>query len=650
MRKHEMETSAKHILIVDDDQDFAESLEDFLLPRGYEIKTVFTADSVKNAMNEFNPQVMLVDLRIGNAKGTDLIPMVRDKNPNVLFVLMTAFADTDTAIEALQRGADDYLRKPLNLDVLTSTLDRCFRNIRLREEKEIAIQSLQANERRFRRLIEDSLQGIAIHREFQPVFVNQAFADLFGYDSTSEIVALDSLLSLVAPKDLPALKGKQKNADSEKGPWTFQTEFSGMRKDGKEIRLDSFSQEIQWEGHTAIQVSLVDISERAVLEQQLRQAQKMEAVGQLAGGIAHDINNMLQIIRGYSELAFSNAPADSSIRSSLDKVLRATEGASSMTRQLLAFSRQEVIMPRPLDINKLIADLMKMLHRIIGEDIDLKINAGELLNPVLADSGMIEQVLVNLCVNARDAMPEGGQLTINTENFPADHDFCKLHGWANPGNYVLISVTDSGHGMSAEVMEHIFEPFYTTKGAGKGTGLGLSMVYGIVNQHRGMVDVYSEVGIGTTFKVYLPVGESLPEEMVSPAVLEVSGGGETILLAEDEETVLFLAVELLETKGYRVLTAANGEDVVRLFAEHQDEVDLVMLDVVMPKMGGRAAFGKIRAMSPHVPILFSTGFSANHLDEDFIRDSEFKLINKPYSPSILYSTVRTMLDESNRGK
>ena len=646
MRMQEMgTTSSKHILIVDDDRDFAESLEDYLLPRGYEIKTVFNADSVREAMSEFDPQVMLVDLRIGSAKGTDLIPIVRDENPDVLFVLMTAFADTETAIEALQRGADDYLRKPLNLDVLSSTLDRCFRNIQLREEKEKAIQSLQANERRFRRLIEDSLQGIAIHRDFQPVFVNQAFADLFGYASASEIAGLGSLLSLVAPKDLPELQGKQKNTKFEDGPWAFQTEISGVRKDGKKIRLDSFSQEIEWEGQTATQVSLVDISDRAMLEQQLRQAQKMEAVGQLAGGIAHDINNMLQIIRGYSEVASSKAESGSPIRSDLEKVMRAADGASSLTRQLLAFSRQEVIMPSPIDITQLIADLMKMLHRIIGEEIELSINSGEGINSVLGDPGMMEQVLVNLCVNARDAMPDGGLLTINTENFLADRDFCKVHSWANPGNYVLISVSDSGHGMSAEIIEHIFEPFFTTKEAGKGTGLGLSMVYGIVNQHGGMVDVHSEMGVGTSFKIYMPVGESQPEVQAPPATPDAPGGGETILLAEDEEAVLYLAVELLESKGYRVLTATNGEEVVKMFAEHQDQVALVMLDMVMPKMGGRTAFGKIREMSSQVPILFSTGFSANYLDENFIRDNEFKLINKPYPPNILYSTVRSMLDE-----
>jgi len=642
-----MTTNSTHqignILIVDDDHDFADSLEEYLGNFGYRIRTEYNLKSAEHAVEEFHPQVVLVDVRLGHSRGIDLISMIKEPSPELLFIVMTAYADTDTAIEALQQGAYDYLRKPLNLEVLTSTLDRCFRNLQLQREKEEALTLLKINEERFRRLIEGSVLGIMIHDGMTPLFLNQSFASIFGYASKDELenlTTLDGLFFHGQPERIP-WKGGLPPAGSPAGA---PLELIGLRKDGREIQIEAISQEIEWEGKTVTQTSLVDITHRNQLEAQLRQAQKMEAVGQLAGGVAHDINNMLQIIRGYTEVAMAKSKDHPDAHPHLKKVLNAADNASKLTRQLLAFSRREVLKPKALAINSLIKNLMDMLHRLLGEDISLSILADDGLPPVMADKGMIQQVLVNLCMNARDAMPNGGALTIETKLLVVDQAFRENHGWADLPEYLSISVSDSGAGIENELMARIFEPFFTTKEATKGTGLGLSMAYGIIHQHKGAIEVESEPGVGSKFTVYLPPSGASPEEEEPTIEREVSGGKETILFAEDQEEVLALMQGLLEQKGYRVFTALNGEEALKVFSENERQFDLVILDMVMPKLSGRSVFEKIRAKNLSLPVIFSTGFSSNQLDEEFIQNNEFKLLRKPYSPDDLYRAVREALE------
>ena len=389
---------------------------------------------------------------------------------------------------------------------------------------------------------------------------------------------------------------------------------------------------------------LRDVTEHKRLETQLLQAQKMEAVGHLAGGVAHDFNNILTVILGYAAFTQRTLSPDDELFQNLEQIRTAGEKAAVLTRQLLAFSRQQIMQPKDLNINEVVDGLLKMIWRVIGEDIDLKFISGRQLGTVHADPGQIEQILMNLCVNARDAMPKGGTLTLETENVLIGEGYRKTHPWVDEGRYVLISVTDTGHGMDEETRSQVFEPFFTTKEVGKGTGLGLATVYGIVKQHDGMIDVYSEVGKGTTFKVYLPIVERQAEEVGNKIEGPARGGTETLLFAEDHESLRRMTLELLETAGYTVLVATDGQEALEVFEAHADEISLVLLDVVMPKLSGRDVCDRIRAINPDVRTLFTSGYSANAIHTRFVLDEGIELIRKPYDMHVLLRKIREALD------
>jgi len=419
------------------------------------------------------------------------------------------------------------------------------------------------------------------------------------------------------------------------------------RKDGEEIRV--LLSRSYLDGRDASGGSMVivqDITARKALEEQLRQAQKMEAIGQLAGGVAHDFNNILQAILGYTNMVLLSMGQDDKHYGKLKEVEKAGERAAALTRQLLAFSRRQVLQLGPLDLNHVVDDLMKMLRRLISENIELSILPGHALWKVNADRSQIEQVLINLCVNARDAMPDGGRLSIETQNVWLDEDYCVHHDWAKPGRYVLLSITDSGCGIDGETQEKIFEPFFTTKEKTHGTGLGLATVYGVVRQHDGMIQVYSETGKGSRFNVYLPVTESTDEEILEEEQVPSPGGHETILMAEDDEPLRFLTTEMLKMAGYRVLAAVDGEDALRIYQEHSREIDLLLLDVVMPRKGGRTVYDEIRTINPEIGCLFMSGYSEDAVHTNFILDHGLKLIQKPFKSLDLMRMLRQELDRT----
>ncbi|MFA6240870.1 MAG: response regulator [Candidatus Hydrogenedentales bacterium] len=384
--------------------------------------------------------------------------------------------------------------------------------------------------------------------------------------------------------------------------------------------------------------------EREALEEQLRQAQKMEAIGQLAGGVAHDFNNILQAIMGYSGMLLKRLPAHDETHDFAEEILHGVQRAAMLTRQLLAFSRRQILEMQDLDLNEVVQGVTKMIGRIIGEDIEFKVLEGHGLGSVHADKGQMEQVLLNLCINARDAMPEGGVVTIETQNVVLDREYCDAHAWASPGPYVLLGVTDTGCGMDTPTQARIFEPFFTTKELGKGTGLGLATVYGIVRQHQGMIQVYSEVGKGTTFKVYLPSLERVASTAETKGEEPPRGGAEIILIAEDDEMLRRLASRILTDAGYTVLFAVDGRDALEMFEKHAAEINLVISDVVMPKMGGKAMYDSLHQQYPRLRFLFMSGYSANATSTAFLQQEGVELIQKPYSPDALLHKVREVLD------
>ena len=387
-------------------------------------------------------------------------------------------------------------------------------------------------------------------------------------------------------------------------------------------------------------------AERAKLEEKLRQSQKMEAVGQLAGGVAHDFNNLLQVIGGYMELVLADLPADDPHSEELHEVAAAADRAKVLVRQLLAFSRRQSMHPETLDLDILIANLAKMLRRLIGEHIELRHTTLDTQHLVYADPGQIEQVLMNLCINARDAMPDGGTISITTRHVMLDSAAVAAHPAAKPGDYTLLTVSDMGTGMSEDVRAHLFEPFFTTKGEGKGTGLGLATVYGIVMQHNGLIDVQSELGKGTAVHVYLPTAlEASTEHGVPDEPQARATGYETILLAEDDAAVRSFARRVLEGAGYHVLEAQDGEEALAIYAGNGVKADLALLDVVMPRKNGLATYEAIRALNPQARVLFASGYSDNALQEVHIPLDGQQLVLKPYNPADLLRRVREILDQ-----
>ena len=465
--------------------------------------------------------------------------------------------------------------------------------------------------------------------------VNPAFGETLQYDG-AELIGTP-FIQLIHPDDrartLEAYQGVLRG--------TPLTDFENRsrRRDGQ-YRV--FSWRVTVDPITGDTYAVVrDITEHRATEAQLRHAQKMEAVGQLAGGVAHDFNNLLQAVLANAELAGQSGPLPADVMECLGEIEGAGRRAADLTQQLLAFSRGQPLRLVPVDLNQLIRGLMKMVQRLLPESITVDLIAGQGLASVNADPGQLEQVIVNLCVNARDAMEHGGRLTIETENVLLGSRHCELHPGKKPGHYVLLRVADTGVGMSDEVRERAFEPFFTTKGS-HGTGLGLATVYGIVQQHDGMVDLDSEPGEGTTFRIYLPADSRLATDIDDRIEAKPPRGRETILLAEDEERVRRVAIQILQRAGYRTIAAANGIEAIRLLSEQREPVHLVLLDLVMPELSGPATWDQMRVLQPSLRVLFTSGYADHGYRKRLPPDAE--VLEKPFATDELLTRVRKALD------
>jgi two-component system, cell cycle sensor histidine kinase and response regulator CckA len=386
-----------------------------------------------------------------------------------------------------------------------------------------------------------------------------------------------------------------------------------------------------------------DVTERRALEEQLRQSQKMEAVGRLAGGVAHDFNNLLTVIKGYSELLLDELKESESQREEVEEIRKAADRAAMLTRQLLAFSRQQVLAPKVLDMNSIVSEMDKLLRRLLGEDIGLFTSLEPALGRVKADPGQIEQVIMNLAVNARDAMPRGGKLTIETANAELDETYAHEHVGAKAGSFVMLAVSDNGQGMTEQVRERVFEPFFTTKEMGKGTGLGLSTVYGIVKQSDGYVWVYSEPGVGTSFKVYLPrVDAPIEAAAKKPTTTELNGT-ETVLLVEDEDGVRALVRQVLQKRGYTVLEARSGKDALLECERQQGKIDLLLTDVVLEQMSGRELAEKLSPLRPEMKVLYISGYTDDAIVHHGVLTAGKAFLQKPFTTEALARKIRSVL-------
>jgi PAS domain S-box-containing protein len=472
--------------------------------------------------------------------------------------------------------------------------------------------------------------------------LNRAGEQITGY--TREEASNMNVLQVVAPayrKTLAELI-KRRFADEVKG--AFEIEI--LAKDGRKVVLEVSTRLITKNGEAMrVQGIARDVTHRKHLEEQLMQAQKMEAIGHLAGGVAHDFNNLLTAVTGYSDLVLRRLGSDSPVRQEVEQIKRAGQRATTLTRQLLAFSRKQMLQPRVLDLNSVLSDVERLLKRLIGENIQLIMVLGAELGRVKADPGQIEQIIMNLAVNARDAMPHGGTLTVGTANVMLDEDYAAQHVDVRPGRYVMLAVSDTGMGMDADTQTRIFEPFFTTKAKGKGTGMGLSTVYGIVKQSGGNIWVYSEPNQGSTFKIYLPrIDDAADVQELPSHEAEISTGTETVLLVEDEEAVRSLICRILRSGGYTVLESLSPEDALRIVREHPEPIHLLLSDVIMPHMSGREVANKVSLLSPNTKVLFMSGYTDDALGQHGVLDPGTAFLQKPFEPDALARKVREVLD------
>ncbi|MFL5561783.1 MAG: ATP-binding protein [Gemmatimonadaceae bacterium] len=552
------------------------------------------------------------------------------------------FAAGDYSRRAPARGGDEIASMAIAFNQMAEQVESSSAALEDQAaELEAANEELRESELRYRALVENSPDAILVHRDLRLEFINDAAARLVGAASPSQLIGR-SILEFSHPADRAETTARILRI-SERMERTASFEQRMVTLSGAVVPVEAIGMPFALDGRPAVLTIVRDVSERKRLEDHVRQAQRMEAVGQLAGGVAHDFNNLLTVITSYSAMLLAEQGTAPDVRADLEEIKSAADRAATLTRQLLAFSRRQLLQPRVIDLNELTLNLEKMLSRLLREDIELRTTLDPTLGLVNADPGQLEQVIVNLAVNARDAMPDGGRLTIQTANVRLDEGFGPLPE-AGAGDYVMLAVSDTGHGMTEAVKAHLYEPFFTTKETGKGTGLGLSTVYGIVQQSGGSIWVYSEPGQGTTFKIYLPVAKSARTVRNTPVPrVAFSVGSETILLVEDEERVRKAARRILEGSGYTVIEAATGAEAVGICKTHPTPIGLVVTDMVMPEMGGRELSAYVGQLRPEAKLLFMSGYTEDAALRHNVLAPGAMFLDKPFTPVTLTQKVREAL-------
>lgn len=566
--------------------------------------------------------------------------------------------DVPLLVEYLKKGTERYLAAGvwrhlskqgaiMYMEIHAHSLSFAGRQAMLAVAQDVtqrrrAEEALRESEARYRGLFEHAPYGIYRATVQGDILdVNPALVSMLGYASVEDLVALKDIRQLYRH-----VRDRARFLAMHKDLGRIDTELEWKRKDGQTllIRLKGRLVPKELGREECFEVMVEDVTGRRALEKQLQQAQKFEAIGELAGGIAHDFNNMVGAILGWAELGSDEVPPEHKARAHFGKIQQQARRAAALTRQLLAFARRQILEPRNMDLNQSVTETLSLLEKVIGSNIELETRLAPDLAPIRADPTQFEQVLMNLCLNARDAMPQGGHLLIETSIVEYDDEQCRRFTYAHPGRYGCLAVSDTGIGMDAATLDRIFEPFFTTKEVGKGTGLGLATVYGVVKQHGGFVNVYSELGRGTCFRVYLPVGQVAAEPKAKPvADAPAAGGHETILIAEDHEGLREIARQTLSQLGYHVLVAVDGEQAVEIFRLHHAKIDLVVLDVVLPRLGGPEAYSFMCKEKLGLPVLFTTGYSPDAHMLRSVQQQELPLLQKPYTPQDLARKVREAL-------
>jgi two-component system, cell cycle sensor histidine kinase and response regulator CckA len=632
------------ILIVNDVSDQLDMMSMLLRQAGYKVFTAENGLEGLSAAQELRPRLIISDVAMPHLDGIEMTRLIRaDAGIRLIPVLLVSAnrRDTQSAVEGLRAGADDYLEAPYEPMRLIAQAARMIERARLEE-------MLRQSEERYRLLFEHNPQAMWVFdaETLDFLAVNNAAIHHYGY-SREEFLSM-TIKDIRPPEDVPALLDDvalNTLGMDKAGVWRHR------KKDGTIIDVEISSYEVDFADRKAKLVLAYDVTERLRAEQtlketaeQLRQTQKLEAIGSMAGGVAHDFNNILTAITGYSDLTLRGLDENDPLCRNVQEIKRAAERAASLTQQLLAFSRKQVMQLKILNLNDVVSEMDRMFKPMIGEDVDYVITLDPAIGQVKADKGQVEQVLMNLVVNARDAMPRGGKLTIETKNIYLDKPYASHHLSVTPGPYVMLAVSDTGMGMDEATKARIFEPFFTTKEAGKGTGLGLSTVYGIVKQLGGNIWVYSEPGHGTTFKIYFPLIDDEAGTVLGQTEIEAPRGTETVLLVEDDDAIRELIREILEMEGYKVLTASSGHEALQVSQEIKDSIELLITDVVMPGMSGGDLSKTLAETYPEIKVLYMSGYTDDAVVRHGVLEEGTAFLQKPFSPDSLAHKVRAVLD------
>lgn len=640
------------VLVLEDEQEDFELVKMELgkMDFKFTIRHVDGKAAFINALEEFVPDIILADYNLPLFNGMEALKIAKEKYPDIPFIIVSGTIGEETAVETLKQGATDYILKS-RLSKLEHSIKRAIKETEEIAKCRKAEDDLRDSEKRYKRL----LGSVTDYIYTVKIKDGQVISTEHGHGC----IAVTGYSSKEYEND-PGLWYRMIH-DEDKG---FVTKKISMLITGKddspfEHRIIHKNGEIRWIRNTPVlhydeNKSLIgydglisDITEKKKLEQEILQIQKMEAIGNLAGGIAHDFNNILTVIGGYSRLMSSSFSKEDQRRKDLEEIIKSGEKAKSLTSQLLAFSRKQMLNPRVIDLNIIVTDMEKMLQRLIGEDIKLVTILSPKPARVKADQGQIEQIILNLAVNARDAMPDGGTLTIKTENIVLDKEQCKIIQESAPGLFTRLSIEDTGAGMDKEVIGRIFEPFFTTKDYGKGTGMGLSGAYGIAKQHEGWINVYSEVRKGSIFKIYLPSSTSKSdykiEKETKVIVEDLKGKGERILVVEDDSSIRIFSKRLLSKNNYVVLEAVNSQEALTIFDKEAGNIDMVFSDMILPDKNGLQLVEELISKKRNLKVILTSGYLDSKSQLQKIQEKKFKFIQKPYSVEELLKAIREII-------
>ena len=596
---------------------------------------------------------VLTDYQLNWTNGLQVFNSIKKRYPDIPVMMVTGTGSEEVAVEGLRAGLSNYILKK-HLDRLPVAVHDVLEKIRLQRQYEEAQQQLRLSEESYRELFEQGLTGVFVCSPDGTLQTcNAAFARIFGFSSIAH--ALQSKLSMLftQQKDFITLLDKLKNEER------FESQEIEMRRLDKVpvYIIGNIVGTFDADGTlTKFRGYFFDNTEHRRLIDQLQQSQKLESIGLLVSGIAHDFNNMLGGILGYTSRGLAKTSQNSPLYDTLIHIQDSATRAAKMTQQLLAFSRRQVLEPVDVDLNAVVENLLSFIGKILVDHVDVEFSADPHIQAIHVDHTQIEQVIMNLCINARDAMPNGGCLTIETRNVVSDAAFLRKHPAAQVGDYVLLCVRDTGTGMSEETLAKIFEPFFTTKELGKGTGLGLSMVHGIVGQHNGVLDVESVIGKGTCFNIYFPAAHAMQvapslevkqkaaqRSSIQQDVQETRDNAYTILVVEDDPDLRFLIAEVLTDYGYQVMSAADGVEALQTFEAHRESISLIVSDLMTPRMKGKELYDKVHALSNDTKFLFVSGYQANQISQNFVLDKGFEFLPKPFDLDELASKVQNIL-------